>query len=270
VILGIAGLWWMSWRPRVQYELWQWGYFAAAAMIVGMSKCGIPGIGILNVVLFQHALLAKDATGFGLPVLVIGDLCAAIAYRKHAEWALIIKLAPWTLIGIVGGFLALKYMDHDLAGLIIASLLALMLVIHAIREWRKGSLESAVDHAGWVAPVIGIAAGFTTTIGNAAGPLLILYMLSMRFPKLKFMGVSVYFFLLVNIVKIPFLAHLDLVSIGSLKANGMLIPFVLVGGAIGIVFAKRVHQVWFDRTAFWLSALAVAHLLWNAVTRYGS
>lgn len=256
--------------PEVQYELWQWIFFAAAAMIVGMSKTGIPGIGILNVVLFQHALLAKDATGFGLPILIMGDFCAAVAYRKHAEWPLIFKLAPWAVIGVIAGFFALENMDHRLAGLIIASLLALMLVIHVIREWRKGSLESAVDHGAWVAPVIGVSTGFTSMIGNAAGPLMVLYMLSMRFPKMKFMGVSVYFFLLFNLFKMPFLARLDLVSIGSITANLKLAPFVVVGGLLGLAFAKRVHQVWFDRTAFWLSALAVAHLLWNAISRYGS
>ena len=52
------------------YELWQWLFFGIAAMIIGMSKCGIPGLGILNVAIFQNILLAKDATGFGLPLLL--------------------------------------------------------------------------------------------------------------------------------------------------------------------------------------------------------
>jgi len=78
----------------VSYEIWQWLFFALAAMIIGMSKCGIPGLGILNVVIFQNILLAKDATGFGLPLLIVGDICAMIAYRRHAEWKQIVKLIP--------------------------------------------------------------------------------------------------------------------------------------------------------------------------------
>ena len=74
----------------MSYELWQWLFFGIAAMIIGMSKCGIPGLGILNVVIFQNILLAKDATGFGLPLLIVGDVCAMIAYRRpHAKKILV-------------------------------------------------------------------------------------------------------------------------------------------------------------------------------------
>jgi len=254
----------------VDYELWQWSLFGVAALIVGLSKCGIPGIGILNVVLFQHALLAKDATGFGLPVLVIGDICAAIAYRKHAEWPLIAKLAPWAGLGVLLGYFALGALSDELAGLLIALLLALMLAIHVYRELRKGSLESMAAGGRGASILIGLGAGFTSMIGNAAGPLMALYMLSMGFPKMRFLGVSVYFFLVLNLFKLPFLTHLDLVSMGSINANLKLIPFVVTGAFIGVLFAKHVKQIWFDRTAFWLSAAAVAHLLVSAYLRYAS
>ena len=82
------------------YESWQWIFFGIAAIIIGMSKCGIPGLGILNVAIFQNVLLAKDATGFGLPLLVVGDLCAVIAFRRHAEWTQVMSLVPWAAVTV--------------------------------------------------------------------------------------------------------------------------------------------------------------------------
>ena len=247
----------------MSYEYWQWLFFGIAAMIIGMSKCGIPGLGILNVVIFQNILLAKDATGFGLPLLVVGDLCAMIAYRRHAEWTQVAKLIPWAALGVIGGFFALGAMDNIQARLLIGISLLFMVGLHFVKSGKTAEERKGLRSPG-VAPVIGALAGFVSMIANAAGPLMTLYLLAMKLPKMAFMGTSVYFFTLLNLFKVPFLAYLGIVNLESLGANLKLVPLIIGGAFFGYAFAKKVNQIWFERTAFWLTIVAIAYMIWNA------
>ncbi|MAM91507.1 MAG: hypothetical protein CMI15_08520 [Opitutaceae bacterium] len=246
------------------YELWQWIFFAIAAIIIGMSKCGIPGLGILNVAIFQNVLLAKDATGFGLPLLVVGDFCAVIAFRKHAEWKQVFRLIPFAAVGVVIGFFVLGSIDNGQARLLIGASLVIMIVLHVANRSSKGPNESGLLSRSF-APIIGGMAGFVSMIANAAGPLMNLYLLAMRMPKMAFLGTSVYFFTLLNLFKIPFLVSIDIITWESAMANVRLVPFVVVGAFAGYYFARKVNQEWFERTAFWLTIVAVGYMIWNAI-----
>src|SRR5688572_21719712 len=53
---------------------WQWTLAVAAALLVGFSKTGIGGLGVLAVVIFTQIMPAKQATGIVLPLLCFGDL----------------------------------------------------------------------------------------------------------------------------------------------------------------------------------------------------
>jgi len=246
------------------YEFWQWLFFGIAAMIIGMSKCGIPGLGILNVAIFQNIMLAKDATGFGLPLLVVGDICAVIAFRRHADWLRILKLIPWAGIGVVVGFFVLGAIDNSQARLLIGASLLIMIALHVLNR-NSANVDQSGLRAPGVGPIIGGMAGFVSMIANAAGPLMTLYLLAMRMPKMSFLGTSVYFFTLLNLFKIPFLVYLKIITLESAGANVRLIPFVVGGGFLGYSFARRVNQLWFERTAFWLTIIAVGYMIWNSV-----
>ncbi len=246
------------------YEFWQWLFFGIAAMIIGMSKCGIPGLGILNVAIFQNIMLAKDATGFGLPLLVVGDICAVVAFRRHADWLKIFRLIPWAGVGVIVGFFVLGAIDNSQARLLIGGSLLVMIVLH-VSNRNSGDIENSGLRAPGVGPIIGGMAGFVSMIANAAGPLMTLYLLAMRMPKMAFLGTSVYFFTLLNLFKIPFLVYLNIITIDSAGANLRLIPFVVGGGYLGYCFARKINQLWFERTAFWLTIIAVGYMMWNSI-----
>lgn len=246
----------------MDFELWRWALFALAALIIGLSKSGVPGLGILNVAIFQILLDAKVAVGFGLPLLVMGDLCSLLIYRRHAQWKQVIRLIPWAIIGVIGGWLALKALDGQSARLAISLVLALMLAMHVIRQKWPQLVSDALPHSYGAAACIGVVAALVSTLANAAGPIMILYLLSMRLPKMAFMGTSVYFFTFLNLFKVPFLHEQGLVNWGSLEANLKLLPFVVGGSVLGYFFAKKISQDWFERTAFWLTVAAVVYMLW--------
>lgn len=243
-----------------------WLLAVFAALIVGVSKTGVPGIGMLFVAIFANLMPTKEASGFVLPLLIFGDLVAVVSYRRHTEWAHLWRLFPWTAAGVCLGALAMERIDNRQAQLLVGGIIVSLVVLHLWRK-RSGAPAALTDpaavaaHGGWFAPTIGVLAGFTTLIANAAGPLMAIYLLAMRLPKMAFVGTSAVFFLLLNLFKVPFMVGLGLITTDSFQFNLLLAPAVLVGALLGRWLLPKVSQVWFERLALILSSLAGLKLL---------
>ena len=108
------------------------------ALLVGVSKSGVPGAGILAVPVMAAILPARESTGFLLPLLIVGDVFAIVYWRRHVEWHRLFRLLPWTMAGVVAGFFALGAVTSrqlmPVIGLIVLAMIAL-------RWWRE-------SHAG--------------------------------------------------------------------------------------------------------------------------
>jgi hypothetical protein len=240
-------------------EPWQWALAVVGALAIGLAKTGISGLGMLAVVIFANLLPARQASGFVLPMLVFADVVAVASYRQHAQWHFLWKLFPWTALGVVCGFFALGRIDDRQAKVLIGVIVLALLVLHLVRRMRAKSDEP--DHGWWFAPVIGVLAGFTTLVANAAGPLMAIYLLSMRLPKMEYMGTGAYYFLLMNLFKVPFMVNLGLIDARSFRGNLILLPAVIVGALAGRVILKRIDQKLFENLALGLAAAAGLKLL---------
>jgi len=117
------------------------------------------------------------------------------------------------------------------------------------------------EHGAWFAPTIGVLAGFTTLVANAAGPLMAVYMLAMRLPKMDFVGTGAVFFLLLNLFKVPFMLHLGLINGGSFSLNLWLAPLVVAGAWFGRKLVLKIDQRAFENIALVLSIVAGLRLL---------
>lgn len=240
-------------------EPWQWGLAVAGALLVGVSKTGIAGLGMLFVVIFAQIMPAKQATGLVLPLLCFGDIVAVVSYRRHTQWRFLWRLFPWTAAGVVLGYLALGRMDDRQARMVIGGMILGLLALHVVRRMRATTEEP--EHAWWFAPLIGVLAGFTTLVANAAGPLMAIYLLSMRLPKMEYVGTGAVFFMLLNLFKVPFMVHLGLINASSFSLNLLLAPVVLAGGLLGRRILVRLNQRLFENLALGLSAAAGLKLL---------
>ncbi len=241
-------------------ETWQWVLLYFAAVISGFSKTGIPGISILSVSIYANVLPARMATGVVLPMLIFADIFAFLVYRKHLEWRRVGRLLPWALGGLVLGWLALGRVDDRQTARLVGVIIAAMLALHLWRR-RKNADEVAAHAPEWFGPVMGIFAGLTTMIANAAGPVMTLYLLAMRLNKLEFLGTGAAFFLLINWIKVPFIAQLGLINASSLTLNLYLLPAVAVGALLGRPVVERVNQQVFENTALALTFVAAVKLL---------
>lgn len=244
----------------MSFDAWQWTLLAIGAAIAGFSKTGIPGTSILFVALFANVLPAKEATGVVLPLLIFADLFSAVVYRKHLAWRRVGGLLPWAVGGVVLGWAALRWIDNAAAARVIGAIIAAMLGLHLWRQ-RTQSAEELQRVPASLGPVAGVLAGFTTTVANAAGPVMVLYLLAMRLPKLEFLGTSAAFFLAINWIKVPFMVQLGLINPASLTLNLWLLPAVAAGALIGRRVAQTVNQRAFETVALGLTAVAAAKLL---------
>jgi uncharacterized membrane protein YfcA len=241
-------------------EPWQLMLAIFGALLVGVSKTGIAGLGMLFVVMFANVIPAKQSSGFVLPLLIFGDVVAVWAYRTHAKWAHVFRLMPWTAAGVVIGYFAMGRIDDRQARVLIG---VIILAMVAVQSWRRSRLKPGeVEEAGaWFAPVIGVLAGFTTLVANAAGPLMAIYLLAMRLPKMEYVGTGAVFFLLLNLFKVPFMVDLGLITTESFGFNLMLAPAVLIGAMLGRKLLPMINQKVFENLALGLSAVAGVRLL---------
>lgn len=223
----------------------QWGLLALGAVVIGLSKTGLPGVGMLAILIVATVIPAKQSTGLILPMLIVGDIMGVAYYRHHAAWKPLIRLAPWTVGGILLGTAALGHLDdthiRPLIGIIVLAMLALNL-------WRqrRPAFQDVLPESRRFAALVGLLAGFTTMVANAAGPIMVIYLLMMRLPKAVFLGTSAWYFLVFNVFKVPFSAGLGLITLDSLRFNALLLPAILFGGWLGIRFARRIPERTFN------------------------
>lgn len=244
-------------------DAWQWTLAALAAAIVGLSKTGIGGLGMLAVAIFSLIIPAtRQVSGLVLPLLIVGDLVAVKAYRSHTQWRHLWRLFPWTASGVLAGWMAMGRIDDRQARVMVGMIIVSMVVMQLWRRRRaKLSGQTEPEHAAWFAPTIGVLAGFTTLIANAAGPLMAIYLLAMRLPKMAFVGTGAVFFMILNWFKVPFMVELGLITRESVTFNLLLAPAVIAGALVGRWVLPRVDQTLFENLALALSAAAGVKLL---------
>jgi uncharacterized membrane protein YfcA len=239
-----------------------WMLLALGAVVVGMSKTALPGAGTVAVALFAAVLPARESTATLLLLLIVGDMLALWAYRRHARWRPLLRLVPAVLAGIVLGVVFLAVADD--AG-VRRGIGILLLMVVAVTLWRRAAARSAerAIAGGWLASAVyGTLGGFTTMVANAAGPVMSMYFLAARFPVKEFLGTAAWFFAVVNLAKVPFAAGLGLFSLDSLWIDLLLLPAVLAGAVLGRLLAGRISQVLFERLVIALTIVGALYLLW--------
>jgi hypothetical protein len=249
-----------------------WATFALCGILVGLSKTALPGAGILAVPLIALIVPAKTSVGLLLPLLIFADLFSAAYYRRQAQWSHLLRLLPAALLGILVGWRLMNHLDDrrlsPLIGLIVLVMLALrarsLFFSASVPSNRPDSHRPVPHRPDFHRPFaygMGFAAGITTLLANAAGPVMTLYLLSMNLDKHKFVGTAAWFFFVVNWLKVPFLLSLGLMTPGSLWADLYIFPAVAAGALAGILLLNHIPQRLFETLAILLSAAAAFKLI---------
>jgi len=246
----------------------RWILGAISALLIGFSKSAVPGMAVVFVPIFAEVLPARASTGAILPLLILGDVLAVAFWRRHAVWRHIVRLIPWTLAGIFGGWLVMGRIDEGIMRPVLAAALIFIVSVNAwfyvrrARAARRGlAVEETVSGAWWFSALFGLAGGAVSMISNAAGSILTVYLISMRLPRDEFIGTAAWYFLLVNIIKIPFSLGLGLITPPSLLLDAALAGGVVAGSVAGILTARRIPQRAFEIVAQVLAFASAVRML---------
>lgn len=251
----------------IALDPWAWVALAVAAVTIGISKTALPGGSILAIALFAAVLPARTSTAATLLLLMVGDLFALFAYRRHAHWPTLLRLAPAVIAGLLVGFAFLALAGDGVVRRAIGVILLLMIAVTLWRRWRQSKADAKADTAAppsggiLLAGAYGTLGGFTTMVANAGGPVMSMYFLATRTPVQVFLGTSAWFFAIINVIKVPFLAGLGLFHPPVLLMDAVLAPLVVIGALLGLRVARRMNQRVFDRIVIVLTVLGAVYLL---------
>ncbi|MEW2493376.1 sulfite exporter TauE/SafE family protein [Streptomyces nodosus] len=249
------------------WDISPWGFaaLACAALLVGFSKTAVSGANTVSLAIFAAVLPARASTGILLPVLITGDVLAVLTYRRHAHWPTLWRLFPAVGAGVVLGTLFLVWADD---GIVRTSIGAILLLMTAVTLWRRRRADRAGEPETETTPAArararsyGVLGGFTTMVANAGGPVMSMYLLSAGFRKLGFLGTSAFFFLIVNVAKVPFSAGLGLIDGRSLLLDVALALFVVPGAFLGKWAVHHIDQRLFERLVIAATVVGALQLL---------
>lgn len=239
---------------------WEWIIAVTGAICAGLSKGGFSGLGLIAVILYASIFGARDSTGIVLPLLIIGDVGAVTIFRQHARWDHIRRTLPLSAAGVVIGTLIMMRLDNASFRPLLGGVILVLTVLQLIRL-RWPDIYGAVPHARPVAWSLGLIAGITTMVANAAGPLVALYYVAVGLPKMEVVGTLAWFFLIINIFKVPFSAWLGVIHGSSLALDAVLLPAVMFGLLSGRWLIGRISQRVFDSVLLAFAALAALRLI---------
>lgn len=244
----------------MQVNLVTFSLGAGAALLIGFSKTGMPGAAIPAVALMAEAFREETRLSVGamLPILLLGDLFALAYYRRHANWGRLLELLPFVAVGMVPGYLVLWKLDSEPLRVLIGAIILVLLALQIARQrfgWEK------MPDRRWFIATTGVLAGFGTAVGNAAGPVMSIYLICKRVDKHEFLGTAAWFFFIVNLSKIPFFLSLDMITPTTIHLDALLVPVVVVGAIVGVLVLERIPQAVFNGIVLTLAGVAALRMI---------
>ena len=241
------------------YSILGWTLAIVGTVILGMAKAGLKGTGVIIVLLYALAFESKASTGIMMPMLIVGDTFAVIYYRRHADWSLLWRLMPWVIIGVLGGVWIGKELNEAEFKIWMSVLILGATILMIWGEFRK---KPEVPRHGPFGAIMGLLVGFSTMIGNLAGPFADLYFLAVRLPKNSFIGTAAWLFFLVNIFKLPF--HIFVwgtITWQTSVVNLWLLPSLVLGLWVGVKLVSRIREESYRKIVIVLTAVGAILIL---------
>ena len=238
-----------------------WAILVIAALFVGMSKTGIYGLGVLVAPLLAGVFGGKVSAGLLLPMLSMADILAVIYYNRHASWPHLRRLFPFAVFGVIIAIWVGAVINDSTFKIIMAVFILGGIPVMILRERMQ---VKPLTGNWWSGGFFGIAGGFSTMIGNAAGPIMSLYLLAMQLPKNVLIGTGAWFFLVINLFKIPFHIFIwETITVETITINLMMWPIILLGGFAGIRLVRIIPEKPFRWLIIIMTVLASLRLFFN-------
>ncbi|WP_136645127.1 sulfite exporter TauE/SafE family protein [Tabrizicola sp. YIM 78059] len=246
------------------HDLWFWAAALIAAALVGMSKGGVPVVGMLGVPVLALVINPVAAAGLLLPVYVVSDVFGLWAYRRHYDRRVLAIVLPGAVAGIGIGWATASLVPEAavtfLVGLIgFAFALNILARRPAVAEPRRAEV---VPGLFW-----GALAGFTSFVSHAGAPPWQVYTLPLGLSKAVFAGTTTIAFAVINAVKLMPYYALGQLNIGNLKIAAVLALPSVVAVFAGVRLVRLMPERLFFRLVTWALLMISVKLIWDGVSK---
>ncbi len=220
-------------------------FIGLSAFLLGLSKSGFKGLGVLIVTLLAIVIPAKESTGVLLPLLLAADVLAVYSYRRDVQWRIVRSIIPYMIIGVLCGV----YIGDNISAGIFKRMMAFIILISAILMLFSGKYPvDSTKSQTKLAVLLGAMAGFTTMIGNLAGPFINIYFLAINATKNQFIATAAWLFFIVNLFKLPFHIFVwETINVESFVLDLKLLPMVILGFIVGYRLISYVSNEMFRK-----------------------
>ena len=235
---------------------------AVAALVLGAAKTSFPTAALLVIPILTLRLEARMALGILMPLYVFADIVAITSYRRGLNFATALGLLPGAAAGMLVAVLVGQHLSAEIFNRVLGALILTTVGFTVLLRTNSDGVTRKLPR--WGVPILGVAAGFATMIGNSGGPLVSIYLVLGGLANQSFVGTASIFYLLVNLTKVP----LHLVVWQSvtwqqmLTVSALVFPTALVGTFIGRWILPRVPVETFRRIVLTLAAVAAIRLLY--------
>jgi uncharacterized membrane protein YfcA len=213
-----------------------------AALLIGMSKGGLPLVGMMSVPVLSLVMSPVKAAVLLLPLYVISDMVGIWLYRRDYSLVNLKILIPAGIVGVLIGWLTASLISD----LTIKFIIGVVGVSFCLQTWfKRGQAEAPLPASVPKGSFWGALAGFTSFIAHAGGPPFQVFVLPQKLPKAEFAGTATILFAVINLAKIGPYQNLSPYSMEDLTKAAVLIPFALAGTYLGAYLTRRIADAWF-------------------------
>jgi uncharacterized membrane protein YfcA len=231
------------------------------ALLIGMSKGGLPMVGMMSVPLLSMVMSPVKAAVLLLPLFVISDFVGVWLYRRQFSAINLKILIPASLIGVYFGWLTASLISDQTIKFIIG----LMGLSFCFQTWLRRNQLDEPQSAGKIKGYFwGSLAGFTSFISHAGGPPFQIYVLPQKLPKAEFAGTATILFAIINLSKIVPYQNLSPYSQEDLLKAATLVPMALIGTFLGAYLTRRINEVWFYKLVQTGLFVVSCKLIWDS------
>lgn len=237
-----------------------WAAAGMAALLVGVSKGGLPMVGILSVPVLSLVISPVTAAGLLLPVYVVSDMFGLWAYRRDFDARVLAILVPATTVGIFAGYMTARIVSEPFVTLLVG-VIGLAYCLNLVLRRNV----AAAPRPARVGPGLfwGVITGFVSFVSHSGGPPYQVYTLPLGLRKAVFAGTSTILFAYVNAVKLVPYYLLGQFSAQNLHVAVMLMPVAALAVLAGVRVVRLLPEALFFRLVTWALAIVSVKLIWD-------
>lgn len=235
-----------------------------ATFLLGLSKGGFSGLGMAAMPVVTLVAPPVQAAAILLPIIMLQDLISLAAYRGRWDGRNLACLLPGASVGIGLGYLFAAEVSQQ-AVLLSVGVISVAFGLSRLVMVRGVSAARPRDPEPFRGFLCGAASGFTSMITHAGGPPFQIFVMPQRLSRDVFVGTSVAYFAVVNLIKVPPFIALGQLDWQTLAISARLAPVALASSWLGLVLVRRTSPERFFGIVNWLLVILGLKLIYDGV-----